>query len=101
MEKSKEKALRETVYYQVATLLKEGDGRVDYPLFNDWYIKWGLSESDNIWSLQIWLYNGEEYIYSFTPFCFCNTYAELAAGEIDCIQATTNEIVDKIFEVEG
>lgn len=101
MVKSKENALRKTVYYQVATLLEEGDYKAEYPLFNDWYIKWGRTESDNIWCKEIWLFNGEEHIDTCTPFCFCNTYAELAKGDIDCIQASTDEIVDKIFEMEG
>lgn len=97
-----EKEVHRIVYYQVASLLEEGSLSAEYPIFNDWYIKWGENdnESDNIWNLQIWLYNGDTYIGCFTPFSYCETYAELAKGEVDCIEMTTNAIVDKIYKKE-
>ena len=100
--KHTEKEIRVITYYQVERLLEEGDCSTKYPIINDLYIKWGESESysDNIWNQQIWLYNGDTYIDCLVPFSYCNTYAELAKGEVDCIEMTTNAIVDKIYEKE-
>lgn len=30
----------------------------------------------------------------------CETYAELAKGEVDCVAAVTDDIVDKIYKIE-
>lgn len=96
-------AIYDTTYHQIVKLLEEGALSAEYPIFNDWYIKWGKNdddESDNIWNLQIWLYNGDTYIDCFTPFSYCETYAELAKGEVDCVAAVTDDIVDKIYKIE-
>lgn len=98
-----EQFIRETIYYQVATLLDEMDYLAVFPLFNEWYIKLGENnetDSECIWEIPILLYNGETYIECFTPFEFCETYAELAKGDIDCIAETTEKILAKIYEYE-
>lgn len=103
LNKITEKTIYDIVYYQVATLLDESDYSAKYPLFYDWWIKkgdntWG-EESDNIWGYAIDLYNGH-YITTINPFEYSGGYLALAKGEVDCVAAATNKIIEEIYENE-